>query len=206
VVIDVHDPELADEHVVAERIIRAAIEAYRALPFHDVDARAVAERAGVTPEQVVAAFPAWDALLIVTYDRWVELRGATRREHPTNTLDYVRMTLAEDASDPGLVRILAGAINIAAAGTTFAALFRQRYEEYYTAIAMGLTRDFSNGSIDAVVSPEHAATQLLALYEGLQLQMLVRPHIDVVQQYDVAASTLRSGWSRQEPRAWALDA
>lgn len=204
-VIDVQDPRRSDEHVAAERIVRGAIDAYRALAFHDVDADAVAVRAGVSAEQVTRAFPNWDALLLVTYDRWVELRATNRREHPADTLAYVRMILSEDVADPGLVRILAAAINIAAADSPFAALFRQRYEEFYLAMVMGLTRDFAAAAEPSVVGPEHAATQLLALYEGLQLQMLVRPHIDVVQQYDVAAKALRAGWSHQQPQAWDLD-
>lgn len=205
-VIDVHDPTVDDGHVVTERIIRGAIDAYRALPFGDVDAAAVARAAGVEEAQVVAAFPNWHALLIVTYDRWVELRGATRREQPTNTIEFVRMTLTEDVADPGLIRILAGAINIAASDTPFSAMFRQRWEEYYAAMAMGLARDFGTGVFTSVVPPEQAATQLLALYEGLQMQMLVRPHIDVVQQYDFATKALLEGWSRQQPPSWDLDA
>jgi AcrR family transcriptional regulator len=207
-VIDVHDPELSDERVVTERIVRGAIDAHRQLAFHDVDSAAIAERSGVTPEQVDASFPNRDALLMVTYDRWVELRGTSRAPHrqPRNTVEYVRMTLAEDLADPGLVRILAGAINIAAADTAFAALFRQRYEEYSAAMVAGLTRDFQTGAIASVVPPEQAATQLLAVYQGLQMQLLVRPHIDVLQQYDFAAQTLVEGWHHRQPRSWDLDA
>ncbi|MFZ7086851.1 hypothetical protein [Curtobacterium sp. RRHDQ10] len=95
----------------------------------------------------------WDALLIVTYDRWTELRADGRRGAPVprSTLDMVRMTLAEDIADP-----------------------------------------------------EHAATQLLAMYEGLQIQILVRPHVDVLREYDLAAQTLRQGWRTRPVPTWDL--
>jgi AcrR family transcriptional regulator len=204
-VIDMQDdPALADESLVAERVVRGAIESFRTHPFHDVTAEVVAEAARVPVEAVGRAFPTWDALLMVTYDRWTELRAAARREHPGNTLDYVRLTLQEDVDDPGLVRVLAGAINIAGANTIFAELFRKRYEEYYTALVGALHRDFDTGVETSVVPPEHAATQLLALYEGLQIQMLVRPHVDVLRQYDLAAQTLRTGWASRPVQTWDL--
>ncbi len=54
--------------------------------------------------------------------------------------------------------------------------------------------------------PAHrAATQLLAVYEGLQIQMLVRPYLDVLVEYDRSVRTLRLGWREQETAAWDLD-
>lgn len=200
------DPALADEALVAERVVRGAIESFRTHPFHDVTPEVIASAASVPVDAVGRAFPTWDALLMVTYDRWVEHRAAARRGHPATTLDYVRLTLEEDVADPGLVRVLAGAINIAGASTIFAELFRKRYEEYYVALVGGLTRDFESGVESSVVPAEHAATQLLALYEGLQIQMLVRPHVDVLRQFDLAAQTLRTGWAARPVQTWDLGA
>jgi AcrR family transcriptional regulator len=198
------DPALADESLVAERVVRGAIESFRTHPFHDVTPEIIAEAAGVPVRALCQAFPMWDALLMVTYDRWVEQRAAARRGHPRTTLEFVRMTLEEDVADPGLVRVLAGAINIAGSRTGFAELFRKRYEEYHVALVAGLTRDFETGAETSVVPAEHAATQLLALYEGLQIQMLVRPHVDVVREYDLAAQTLRTGWASRPVQTWDL--
>ncbi|MFS2032369.1 hypothetical protein ACEN85_19995, partial [Curtobacterium sp. CT11-45] len=80
-------------------------------------AAGVAEVAGISVTTVERLFPTWDALLLVTYDRWTQRRGTRRRNPPTCTIEHVRMTLAEDVTDPGLVRVLAGAITIAAADT-----------------------------------------------------------------------------------------
>ncbi|ROP60947.1 MULTISPECIES: hypothetical protein [unclassified Curtobacterium] len=199
------DDTIVDEQTTAERLIRAAIRAYRLHPFNQVDAAVIADVAGLPLDAVARAFPTWDALLLVTYDHWTTLRGSTRLRKPTCTIDHVRMTLAEDVADPGLVRVLAGVINIAGADTTFAGLFRKRYEEYVATLTAGLQRDFDRGAEDFVVPADRAATQLLALYEGLQIQLLVRPHLDVLAEYDHAVHALREGWRRREVPAWDLD-
>ncbi len=45
----------------------------------------------------------------------------------------------------------------------------------------------------------------MALYQGLQIQMLVRPYIDVLVEYDRAVRTLRRGWQEREVPAWDLE-
>jgi len=200
-----HDASLGDEQSLAERIVRGAIRAYRLHPFDSVDASVVAEVAGIEIDVVQRLFPTWDALLLVTYDRWTQLRGTRRTKQPTCTIDHVRMTLAEDVADPGLVRVLAGVITIAAADTGFAELFRKRFEEYVEQLSAGLQRDVDAGSERLAIPAYQAATQLLAVYEGLQIQMLVRPHIDVLVEFDRSVRTLRQGWREREVPAWDLD-
>lgn len=192
------------EQTIAERLVRAAIRAYRLHPFNDVDAAVVADVAGLPLDAVSRAFPTWDALLLVTYDRWTSMRGSTRRQSPMCTIEHVRQTLAEDVADPGRVRVLAGVINMAGAGTSFAELFRKRYQDYVVMLTVGLQRDLDTG-IEAIVVPaERAATQLLAVYEGLQIQMLVRPHLDTLTEFDHAVWALREGWRRRHVPAWDL--
>lgn len=196
---------LEDEQSIAERIVRGAIRAYRLHPFDTVDAAVVAEVAGVAPDVVDRLFPTWDALLLVTYDRWTQLRGTRRKNPPSCTIAYLRTTLAEDVADPGLVRVLAGVITIAASDTRFAELFRKRFEEYAEQLESGLQRDVDAGNEQLSIPTHQAATQLLAVYEGLQIQMLVRPHLDVLVEYDRAVRTLRQGWREREVPAWDLD-
>ncbi|MBT2503570.1 hypothetical protein [Curtobacterium sp. ISL-83] len=201
----VHDERFEDEQSLAERIVRGAIRAYRLHPFESVDAAVVAEVASVPVETVVRLFPTWDALLLVTYDRWAQLRGSRRNTPPTCTIDQVRMTLAEDLADPGLVRVLAGVITIAASDGGFAELFRKRFEDYVAQLTVGLQRDLDAAVEQSSIPAYQAATQLAAMYQGLQIQMLVRPHLDVIVEYDRAARTLRQGWRQTDVTAWDLD-
>ena len=200
-----HDGRIEDEQSLAERIVRGAIRSYRLHPFDDVDAQVVADVSGVGVDVVHRLFPTWDALLLVTYDRWTELRGTRRQKPPACTIDFIRLTLAEDVADPGLVRVLAGVITIAAADTGFAELFRKRFEEYAEQLEAGLERDVDAGNERLAIPTYQAATQLLAMYEGLQIQMLVRPHLDVLVEFDRSVRTLRQGWRERPVPAWDLD-
>ncbi len=203
---DTHDERLEDESALAERIVRGAIRAFRMHPYDAVDAAVVAETCGLTEGVVQRLFPTWDALLLVTYDRWTQLRGTRRATAPACTVDHVRMTLAEDVADPGLVRVLAGVVTIAASERDFAEFFRKRFEEYVEQLTLGLQRDIDTGAELIGIPAHQAATQLLAVYEGLQLQMLVRPYLDVQVEFDRTVRTLRQGWREPEPAAWDLDA
>lgn len=198
------DVHLVDEEALAERIVRGAIRAYRLYAYEMVDAVVVADTCGVRPEDVDRLFPSWDGLLLVTYDRWIQLRG-TGRSIPATTVDHVRTTLAEDVADPGLVRLMAGVLTIAAADGDFAELFRKRFEEFVEELTRGLETDVRAGTERLGIPAHQAATQLLAVYEGLQIQMLVRPYLDVLVEYDRSVRTLRLGWREQETAAWDLD-
>ena len=203
---DTHGATVEDDGSLAERIVRGAIRAYRLHPYHDVDAEVVAETCGVAPRDVHRLFPTWDALLPVTYDRWTQLRGTRRATVPTCTVDHVRMTLAEDIADPGLVRVLAGVVTIAASERDFAELFRKRFEEHVEEVTVGLQHDVDAGVEHIGIPAYQAATQLLAVQEGLQVQMLVRPYLDVLVEFDRAVRTLRQGWREPEHASWDLDA
>ncbi|WIE74920.1 hypothetical protein [Curtobacterium sp. MCSS17_007] len=195
-----------DDAPLAERIVRGTIRAYRLHAYHDVDAAVIAETCGVAPEVVARLFPTWEGLLLVTYDRWVQMRGTRRSTVPRCTVEHVRMTLAEDVADPGLVRVMAAAVTIAASERDFADFFRKRFEEYVEELTLGLQRDIDTGAEQIGIPAFQAATQLLAVHEGLQVQMLVRPYLDVLVEYDRAVRTLRQGWRTPEPVSWDLDA
>ncbi|QSB22991.1 hypothetical protein [Curtobacterium sp. 24E2] len=97
-------------------------------------------------------------------------------------------------------------ITVASSESGFAELFRKRFDEYVEQLSNGLQRDFDNGTEESAIPAYQAATQLLAVYEGLQIQMLVRPHIDVMVEFDRSVRTLRQGWKQHELPSWDLDA
>ena len=147
---DMHGRRVEDDATLAERIVRGAIRAYRLHPFHDVDAATIAETCGVDHAVVDRLFPTWDGLLLVVYDRWLQLRGSRRSTAPRCPIDHVRTTMADDVADPGLVRLLAGVVTLAASECDFAGFFRGRFEEYVEELTVGLERD-----VDAGVDHRH---------------------------------------------------
>lgn len=200
-----HADRTEDDQSLVERIVRGAIRAYRLHPFADVDDRAVAEVSGVPIDDVRRLFPTWEALLLVAYERWAELRVSRRKTPPSCTIDRLRRTLAEDVADPGFIRVSIGVVNFAGSDSPFADVFQRHFEEYAEQLAAGLQNDFDRSVEQSMVPAHQAATQLLAVYQGLQIQMLVRPHIDVLVEYDRAVRTLRQGWRKREVPSWDRD-
>jgi hypothetical protein len=55
-------------------------------------------------------------------------------------------------------------------------------------------RDVVAGREPRGMQPRHAAEQLLALFEGLQLQAMLRDDTDLLGGYDQAVARMRVGW------------
>jgi hypothetical protein len=56
------------------------------------------------------------------------------------------------------------------------------------------------------MDPVRGAKQLLALFDGLRLQSLLTADMDVVTEFDRAATRMRRGWSEQyeQPSYWDI--
>ena len=176
------DGTIVEEQTIAERLVRAAIRAYRMYPFTDVDAAVVADVAGL-PLDAVSRASHGDALLLVTYDHWTgcasrpgvapPLRDRPRPADP-------RRGRRRPGPRPGPGR----RDQHRRCRNQLRRAFRKRYEDYVVELAVGLRRDFDAGMESSVVPAGRAATQLLALYEGLQIQLLVRPDLDALAEFD----------------------
>ena len=69
-----------------------------------------------------------------------------------------------------------------------------------------LEKDIHAGREPDTMQPIRGAEQLIALYEGLQLQSMVRPGMDLLDAYDRAVTRMRDGWARTyTPPIWNLD-
>jgi hypothetical protein len=83
-----------------------------------------------------------------------------------------------------------------------ATYLRSRYQLFYAQIKRGLEHDIAVGRAPHTMDPRRGAEQLIALYEGLQLQALLRSDLDLVPAFDRAVARLERGWmERYEPQA-----
>jgi hypothetical protein len=79
---------------------------------------------------------------------------------------------------------------------------RSRYQLFFSQIRRGLEHDIAVGRAPHTMEPRRGAEQLIALYEGLQLQAMLRPDLDLVPAFDRAVARLERGWmERYEPQA-----
>lgn len=180
------------------RIVTGAIEAYRAADFHTVGPAEVAASAGVTEAEVRRAYPTWDLLVVAVMDRW---NNGNRRAlwvvaERSGAAAYLRARLEAGRDDPALVRLRIALLSAASSPEHPAAgYFRGQYTHAFEDITLALVRDVVAGREPRGTSVRHAAEQLVALYEGLQLQSMLRDDAEPLSGFDRAVARMRVGWA-----------
>jgi len=180
------------------RIVTGAIEAYRAADFHTVGPAEVAALAGVPEAEVRRAYPSWELLVVAVTDRW---NNGSRRAlwvvaERSGAVAYLRARLEAGRDEPALVRLRTALLSAASNPDHPAAgWFRSQYTRSFEDVTLALVRDVVAGREPRGTSPRHAAEQLVALYEGLQLQSMLRDDAEPLSGFDRAVSRMRAGWS-----------
>lgn len=191
------------------RILEAAITVFRHRAFHEATYDLVAETAGVSVASVKALFPTWESLLIGTLDLWHSRRTApifpVAERH--GAAAFLRALVQSNIEDPALMRVLSATVNIAATpGHPMASHLQEAWLHFQVQVMRQLARDIEVGREPDTMNPARGAEQLIALYEGLQLQSMVRPGMNLLDAFDRAVTRMRDGWSRTyTPPVWDLD-
>jgi AcrR family transcriptional regulator len=200
-------PSAAVERRIA--IVEAAMRVFTDHAFHEATFELVAEAAGLSAKTVRDEFTHWHGLVLATVDLWVGRR--TRPLMPLaqthGTIALLRAIVAANAAEPALMRLLSAVVNVAATpGHPAAPLLHDQWQQFYRLVHTSLARDVELGREPDTMQPARGAEQLIALYEGLQLQSMVRRDMDVVASFDRAVTRLRAGWgSVYVPPAWDLE-
>jgi AcrR family transcriptional regulator len=181
------------------RIMEATITVYHDYVFHEVSIDLVATTAEMTVADIKDVFPTWGALLLATLDRWNEQR--MRPLHPIaeqhGAVAFLRALVRANIEDPTLMRVLSAVVNIAATPEhPLSAPLQRAWRDFHMIVMKQLAADIHAGREPDTMQPARGAEQLIALYEGLQLQSMVRPSMDLLDSYDRAATRLRDGWPR----------
>jgi AcrR family transcriptional regulator len=200
---------LPDATTLRSTIVEGMIRALRTRPLHEVNPAVVAAEAGEPVSAVDRAFPSWDGLLLATIDRWHEQRTAPlmpiAERH--GTVPFLRAIVAANVADPALMRFMTASLNIAASPEhPLAPMLHARWRRFHAFVQQALERDVRLGREPQTMEPARGSEQLLATYEGLQLQSMVRPEMHLLESFDRAVTRLRDGWSRTYVApVWDLD-
>ncbi|MGN7191910.1 MULTISPECIES: TetR/AcrR family transcriptional regulator [unclassified Curtobacterium] len=188
-------------------IVGATVDLLRDVPFHEAHPGLVAERMDIPLEELRRHFPSWDGLVLAALDRWngARMDEVTHEVGDGSTVDLLRAIVASSAEDPALMRLLVALLSVAGnPAHPMATYLRSRYQLFYAQIKRGLEHDVAVGRAPHTMDPRRGAEQLIALYEGLQLQALLRADLDLVAAFDRAVARLERGWmERYEPAAAA---
>jgi AcrR family transcriptional regulator len=197
-------------------IVSATVDVLHDVHFHQATPEMVADRLGISVEAVHEHFPSWDGLVLAAVDRWngARMDAVTSATGDVSMTEFLRAIVASNAEEPALMRLLVALLSVAGnPDHPMSAYLRSRYQLFYAQIKRGLEHDIAVGRAPHTMEPRRGAEQLIALYEGLQLQALMRPDLDLVPAFDRAVTRLERGWSeRYEPArashalSWADDA
>ncbi|GAA1150862.1 AcrR family transcriptional regulator [Kitasatospora gansuensis] len=185
-----------------QQIIEAALAAYAEAGSRGVSVREIAERVGMTDAGVLHHFGGREALLTAV----LEARdvAAAERHGEEGTLWRPEL-LAENVATPGLVKLF---VDLAAAaaepGHPAHAYFTERYATLRERVARALTEGRPDGGAEPPARPDvdadWAARVLLAATDGLQLQWLLDPSVDMAADLlrlrDVVLGALDDAGSR----------
>lgn len=191
-------------------VVDAMIRVLRANALHEVTFEHLATEAGQPLDVVTGLFPTWDGLLLATIDQWNEQRTTPLMPvaERGGAVVFLRTIVSANVADPSLMRFLTSTLNIAATPNhPLAPMLHLRWRRFHGFVQHALERDVEIGREPHTMEPARGAEQLLATYEGLQLQSMVRPEMDLLESFDRAVTRLREGWSRAYiPPVWDLEA
>jgi AcrR family transcriptional regulator len=191
-------------------VVVAMIEMLHVKPFHQATTEEVADRAGISLAELRVHFPTDTGLMLAAVDRWniTRMQPIMPLLASHGTVAFLHGIVASTMRDPALPRFLIALVNVAATPDDPAAPHLQsRWNDFRRLIQESLAKDVEVGREPSTMSPDSGAEQLVAIYEGLQLQFLVRPDMDLVASFDRAVTRLREGWRRSYiPPVWEIDA
>ncbi|MFI6374386.1 TetR/AcrR family transcriptional regulator [Streptomyces sp. NPDC050546] len=165
-----------------EQILQAAYEA-----IDEYGERAslqdIADRVGVTQPALTYYFPTRDELLLAVLERRDVMgkasAGAAAAEH-RNMIDGMVASTRHTTDHPGLAKLY---VTLSAAATDPESPAHSYFTERYRGLATEVTRDFEEeqraGGIRADEPAEHLARALLAVLDGLQIQWMHDPTVDI---------------------------
>ncbi|MFI0939364.1 TetR/AcrR family transcriptional regulator [Streptomyces sp. NPDC021020] len=157
-------------------IIQAATEVIAERGYRGATLSAVAERVGLTQQGLMHHFPTKEALLVAVLDardQWDMASAALRGQ--AWPLDIVAELVEYNATRPGIVQAFTVLVGDSVTdGHPAQPHFRERYARVRAGGADALRAAYGD-HLPGGLTPERAATLLIAAMDGLQIQWLLDP-------------------------------
>jgi AcrR family transcriptional regulator len=160
-------------------ILATALEVFAESGFRGASVRVIASRVGMTDTGVLHHFGGKGKLLLEVVKQKEDEDADALRD------PYLRDLVAKNGTRSGTVRLF----------TTLSAEstdpehpahdhFVNRYAHVREVVAERLTRESTEGRIPATIDPELAARVMLAVMDGLQIQWLLDPSMEMDAAYN----------------------
>lgn len=172
--------------------------------YHGTTLRSIARQIGATPGLIVHHFGSREGLFESLIDRWDDLETADRLP-PDARLEQYLIGIAQNVKTPGIIDFYtAFAAEAASPGHPSHDFFKRRFQRVRDEVANDLRLRRQQGRVRPDVEPGATAEALIAFMDGLQLQWLFDPSIDMVDRLiSVIESLGHAGRPVLAPIDWA---
>jgi AcrR family transcriptional regulator len=175
-------------------ILRTALEAFAERGFQGSSLRDIADAVGLSPAGILHHFATKEALLAaVLAEKDAESVSHFDGAHGLGVLEALRGVVETNLAQPGLIRLFttlsAEAINEEHPAHEY---FQLRYAGARELIADGLRQGQQDGDVSSTIDVTMAASLLIAIMDGLQMQWLLNEGFDMLAAFDAFLETFRA--------------
>lgn len=158
------------------------------LGYEEVTFTAVANECGMSKAGLLYHFDSWHDLLLAALERRRRL-NVDRATGSSGWSDALVRTFELNARAPGVIALFSAMAGHAAASpktdSSGRQYFERHYEEATELFSKSIRDDQASGRIDADIDPTTVARILIAVSDGLQIQWLLNPEVDMAEHFKV---------------------
>jgi hypothetical protein len=192
-----------DDTTIDDGIVRAAVSALRRHALHELDFAVLAEDSGIPVQVLQSRFPTWSDVLIAAVERWTaeRMRPVAPSPGATSAVDYLRGMVVSHRRDPALMHLLVAmaASTAPVPGHPLGEYIRRRADAFRARMTTAVAADLARRGDPAGIDPAEAAEQLVLLFDGLQVEWMLHPEMDVLGAFDRAIEALRLAHRHGQP-------
>ncbi|WP_426226345.1 TetR/AcrR family transcriptional regulator [Pseudarthrobacter sp. DSP2-3-2b1] len=186
-----------------KQIIRAAARIFAQYGYHAGSLRNIADDVGVTSAALIRHFGDKEALLMAVLEYWDQESRAAGND--ATGLDHIRQLpalMAYHLTHRGLIELfLTLATEASNSQHPARGFIVSRYETTVANLSDHLRQAVTAGQLQ--LHPEQIESEargLVALMDGIELQWLLRPELDLVGLFELHLDNLLARWTVQVPQ------
>lgn len=190
-----------------EQIISASMALLSQRGYNGSSLRQIAVAVGIAPGAITRHFESKDELLSAVLESWAKMTRAAQGDTGGDGVRHWEAThqlMVYHVQNPGLLRLF---IMLAAEATgpdhPARGFMVLRYRRTIQELSDALLAAAARGDIDLISRPdaEREARSFIAYLDGIEIQWLLNPQIDIVAEVDQYLTTTFSRLGRQLPSA-----
>jgi AcrR family transcriptional regulator len=171
-----------------DEILRAALDVFAREGYRGTSLREVAKAAGLSLPGLMHYFDSKEDLLTAVLAKRDAVDSEAMAGHEQDdAIDMFLAVMRHNSDVPGLVQLYS---TLAAAASDPAHpahdYFLERFQTFRLIFADYVATEIAAGNLPARLDPMKTASTLLAIADGLQLQWMVDPSIDMAEHIDYA--------------------